>query len=147
MFGYNKAISGGIILSSQLSVLIVGAQMAYNLGLMKASNYSAFVLITLISCILFPICFDKIFRYENIDKIENSIENKISIMEIVPLNPVIYNKTLKELRFSSDFRIFEIIRDGVEMLPDGDTKILKGDRLVIAGLTSQMDETLKILNG
>ncbi len=146
-FGYNKAISSGIILSSQLSVLIVGAQMAFKLGLLDASIYSAFVLIVLISCILFPIGFDKIFSYENIDKTENSIANKISIMEIVPLNPVIYNKTLKELRFSSDFRIFEIIRDGVEILPDGETKILKGDRLIIAGLTSNMDETRRVLNG
>jgi trk system potassium uptake protein TrkA len=147
MFGYNKAIAGGVILSSQLSVLIVGAQMAFNLGIMKSSNYSAFVLIVLISCILFPICFDKIFRYEDIDKIEDNIEKKISIIEIVPLNPVIYNKTLKELKFPSDFRIFEIIRDGVEFLPDGDTKILKGDRLIIAGLTSSIEETLIILNG
>ncbi|MFT5874504.1 MAG: trk system potassium uptake protein TrkA [Clostridium sp.] len=146
-FGYNKALSSGIILSSQLSLLIVGAQMAFNLGFMDSSNYSAFVLIVLISCILCPIGFDKIFKYEGIDKTENSIKNKISIMEIVPLNPVIYNKTLKELRFSSDFKIFEIIRDGVEILPDGETKILKGDRLVIAGLTSNMDETLRILNG
>ncbi|MBK5240000.1 cation:proton antiporter [Clostridium sp.] len=146
-FGYNKAIAGGVILSSQLSVLIVGAQMAFNLGIMKSSIYSAFVLIVLISCILFPICFDKIFRYENIDKVENNIKNKIAIMEIIPLNPLIYNKTLKKLRFSTDFRIFEIIRDGVEILPDGDTKILKGDRLIIAGLTSNMDETLRILNG
>jgi trk system potassium uptake protein TrkA len=146
-FGYNKAIAGGVILSSQLSVLIVGAQMAFNLGIMKSSNYSAFVLIVLISCILFPICFDKIFRYEDIDKIEDNIEKKISIIEIVPLNPVIYNKTLKELKFPSDFRIFEIIRDGVEFLPDGDTKILKGDRLIIAGLTSSIEETLIILNG
>ncbi|MGH4117448.1 cation:proton antiporter [Clostridium sp.] len=147
MFGYNKAIAGGVILSSQLSVLIVGAQMAFNLGIMKPSNYSAFVLIVLISCILFPICFDKIFRYEDIDKIEDNIENKISIMEIIPLNPAIYNKTLKELRFPSDFRIFEIIRGGVEFLPDGDTEILKGDRLIIAGLTSSIEETLIILNG
>lgn len=147
MFGYNKAIASGVILSSQLSVLIVGAQMAFNLGIMSSSNYSAFVLIVLISCILFPICFDKIFRYDNIDKIQNKIENKISIIEIVPLNPIIYNKTLKELKFSSDFRIFEIIRDGVEFLPDGDTKILKGDRLIIAGLSSNIEETLVKLNG
>ena len=147
MFGYNKAIASGVILSSQLSVLIVGAQMAFNLGIMESSNYSAFVLIVLISCVLFPICFDKIFRYENIDKMENNIENKISIMEIIPLNPVLYNKTLKELKFPSNFRIFEIIRDGVEFLPDGDTKILKGDRLIIAGLTSNIEETLVKLNG
>jgi trk system potassium uptake protein TrkA len=147
MFGYNKAIASGVILSSQLSVLIVGAQMAFNLGIMKSSNYSAFVLIVLVSCILFPICFDKIFRYDNIDKTQNKIDNKISIMEIIPLNPLIYNKTLKELKFPSNFRIFEIIRDGDEFLPDGDTEILKGDRLIIAGLTSNIEETLIILNG
>lgn len=147
MFSFNKAISGGFILSAQLSLLIVGAQMAYNLDIISSSDYSAFILTTVISCILFPLCFDAVFKSDEIKPIENSSLNKICIMEIVPMNEDLFNKSLKEINFPHKFRVFIIVRENVEILPIADTKILKGDRLIIAGLADKSEEIIKLLNG
>ncbi|KEI06889.1 sodium:proton antiporter [Clostridium sp. K25] len=145
-FGMNKAISGGVILSSQLSLFIVGSQMAYNLGIITSSDYSTFILTTVISCILFPIIFDKIFKRDNISEMEIEPINHISIMEVVPMNEEILGKSLKEISFPHRFRVFLIVRDGIEILPVAETEILKGDRLIIAGLASKVDEVLNFLN-
>ncbi len=147
MFSFNKAISGGFILSAQLSLLIVGAQMAYNLDIIRSSDYSAFILTTVISCILFPLCFDAVFKSDEIKPIETSSLNKICIMEIVPMNEDLFNKSLKEINFPHKFRVFMIVRENVEILPIADTKILKGDRLIIAGLADKSEEIIKLLNG
>ncbi|MFD3156615.1 cation:proton antiporter [Haloimpatiens sp. FM7330] len=146
-YGLNKAISGSLMLSAQLSLMIVGAQLAFNLKLINSSEYSAFILTTVISCILFPLCFDRIFKPDNVEQLQDSAVNKISIMEVVPLNKEIYNKTLQEIDFPHGFRVFLIIRNGVEILPEGDNRIMKGDRLIIAGLTKELDNILSILNG
>ncbi|EDS77634.1 sodium/hydrogen exchanger family protein [Clostridium botulinum C str. Eklund] len=146
IFGFNKAISGGLILSAQLSLFIVGAQMAYNLKIITSSDYSTFILTTIISCILFPMIFDKVFKRDNIEEIDTEPINHISIMEVVPMNENILGKSLKEISFPYRFRVFLIIRDGKEILPIAETQILKGDRLIIAGLASKVDEVLNFLN-
>ncbi|KGN01153.1 sodium:proton antiporter [Clostridium novyi A str. 4570] len=146
-FGFNKALSGGLILSAQLSLFIVGAQMAYNLKIISSSDYSTFILTTVISCILFPMLFDKVFKRDNIEEIDIEPTNHISIMEVVPMNENILGKSLKEISFPYRFRVFLIIRDGKEILPAAETQILKGDRLIIAGLANKVDEVLNFLNG
>lgn len=146
-YGLNKAVSGSLILSAQLSLFIVGAEMAFNLNLISSADYSAFILTTIISCILFPICFDKIFKDDDLKEINNSAAYKISIIEIMPTNDDIFNKSLKEIQFPYRFRVFIIIRDGVEILPTADTKIIKGDRVIMAGLADKTEYILKMLDG
>ncbi|MCY6369128.1 cation:proton antiporter [Clostridium ganghwense] len=146
-YDFNKAISGAFIFSSQLSLLIVGAQMAYNLQIITAADYSSFVVTTVISCILFPLCFDIIFKSDNIKESANSSVNKICIMEIVPMNEELFDKSLKEIDFPYKFRVFMIVRNNIEILPVADTKILKGDRLIIAGLANKSEDVIKLLNG
>ncbi|WP_373898887.1 cation:proton antiporter [Haloimpatiens sp. FM7315] len=145
-YGLNKALSSGFILSAQLSLLIVGSQMAYNLKIISSSDYSAFILTTVISCILFPLCFDKLYIRDNLEDTESTAIEKISIMEIIPTRENLFNKSLQELSFPNCFRIFLIIRNEKEILPKGDTIILKGDRLLIAGLSQKMDYVLELLN-
>lgn len=146
VYDFNKSISAAFITSSQLSLLIVGAQMAYNLKIITASDYSSFILTTVISCIVFPLCFDAIFKHKNIKHLENSSVNKICIMEIVPMNETLFNKSLKEINFPHKFRVFMVVRNNKEILPTADTKILKGDRLIIAGLANKSEEIIKLLN-
>ncbi|MCY6959092.1 cation:proton antiporter [Clostridium brassicae] len=146
-YGFNKAVSAALITSGQLSLLIVGAQMAYNLKIINNSDYSAVILTTVISCILFPLCFDAVFKSNDITSLENSSIDKISVLEIVPMNEDLFDKSLKEIDFPHRFRVFIIIRNGIEILPTGDTKILKGDRLIIGGLAEKSEDILKLLNG
>lgn len=121
--------------------------MAYNLKIIDSSDYSTFILTTVISCIVFPMLFDKVFKGENIEEIDIEPTNHISIMEVIPMNENILGKSLKEISFPYRFRVFLIIRDGKEILPIAETEILKGDRLIIAGLANKVDDVLNFLNG
>ncbi|WP_251859535.1 cation:proton antiporter [Clostridium sp. Marseille-Q2269] len=145
-FNTNKAISSSIILSSQLSILIVGAQIASNLKLIPEEGYSALVLTAVISCMLFPFIFDKIMKYDDLEKNPQSTANKICVREVIPTNINIFNKPLKDLNIPQGARIFLIIRDEQEILPDGNSLILEGDMLLIAGLADKSLEFLQILN-
>ncbi len=49
-----------MLLTAQLSLVIVGSQMALNLGYITTADYSAFVVTTVITCIFFPILFEKL---------------------------------------------------------------------------------------
>ncbi len=52
---------------------------------------------------------------------------------------------MKDLNIPQGSRIFLIIRDEKEILPDGNSLILEGDMLVIAGLSDKSLDFLKIL--
>lgn len=56
-YGFDKTLSSSFILSSQLSLMIVGSQIAYNIKIIDASTYSLFIITTVISALLFPIFF------------------------------------------------------------------------------------------
>lgn len=85
-FDTNKALSSSIILSSQLSILIVGAQIAFNLKLIPQEGYSALILTAVVSCMLFPFIFDKVMKYDDLEKTVESNTNKICVREVVPTN-------------------------------------------------------------
>ncbi len=144
-FDTNKALSSSIILSSQLSILIVGAQIAFNLKLIPQEGYSALILTAVVSCMLFPFIFDKVMKYDDLEKIVESNTNKICVREVVPTNKKIFNKPLKDLSIPQGARIFLILRDEKEILPDGNSEILEGDVLLIAGLSDKSLDFLKIL--
>ncbi|MDS1002472.1 cation:proton antiporter [Clostridium sporogenes] len=144
-FGTNKALSGSIILSSQLSILIVGAQIAFNLKLISQDGYSCLILTAVISCMLFPFIFDKVMKYDDLGSIVEANTNKICVREVVPTNKKIFNKPLKDLNIPQGARIFLIIREEKELIPDGSSQILEGDVLLIAGLSDKSLDFLKIL--
>ncbi|MCR1934224.1 cation:proton antiporter [Clostridium tepidum] len=144
-FGINKALSGSIILSSQLSILIVGAQIAFNLRLISQEGYSCLILTAVISCMLFPFIFDKVMKYDDLGKTMEANTNKICVREVVPTNKKIFNKPLKDLNIPQGSRIFLIIREEKELIPDGNSQILEGDVLLIAGLSDKSLDFLKIL--
>ncbi|AUN25549.1 sodium:proton antiporter [Clostridium botulinum] len=144
-FDTNKALSSSIILSSQLSILIVGAQIAFNLKLIPQEGYSALILTAVVSCMLFPFIFDKVMKYDDLEKTVESNTNKICVREVIPTNKKIFNKPLKDLNIPQGARIFLILRDEKEILPDGNSEILEGDVLLIAGLSDKSLDFLKIL--
>jgi trk system potassium uptake protein TrkA len=146
-YGVNKAFAGAFILSSQLSLLIVGAQMAFQMNIINSASYSSFILTTVISGMLFPLLFDKIFKYDGIEKMNRiSAVDKICIREIILMNENLYNKQLKEIDFPHGCRVFLIVRDDIEILPEGDTRILEGDRLILVGLSEKVDDVITELN-
>ncbi|NEZ46219.1 sodium:proton antiporter [Clostridium niameyense] len=145
-YGRRKAISSAFLLSTQLSILIVGAQIALNLNLINSERYSALILTAVISCMLFPLLFDKTMDYSGLEKVSESNINKVCVREFIPTNKEIFNKPLKELNFPIGCRIFLIIRDENEILPNGDTIILEGDVLVIAGLQDKSSDFINLLS-
>ncbi len=63
-FGFYKSLGAGFLTSSQLSLLIVGAQIGYSIKLIDSANYTALIISTIISCVIFPIIFDRLQEFE-----------------------------------------------------------------------------------
>ncbi|AOR23344.1 cation:proton antiporter [Clostridium taeniosporum] len=145
LFGTNKAISGGFILSSQLSLMIVGLQIAYSLNVISDSVYTLFIVTTIMSCFIFPILFDKIFKYDGIATKKSSALDKICIRERVLTNSNLVDKPLKEIKFPPSCRIVMIMRGSEEILPNGETILRKGDILLLAGIKSNEGEMLDMV--
>lgn len=145
-FGFNKTLSSSFVLSSQLSLMIVGSQIGYNLHIMDTSTYSVFIITTIISCLLFPILFDKTFHSEGIIKKNTSSLNKVCIRETVVNNETLYNKTLKEIKFPEGCRIVLLVRNNKEIIPTGNTTLEPGDILLLAGVKEFESEMLRLVN-
>lgn len=60
-FPIKEVLGSGILMASTLSLLIAASTIALNLGLITDSMYGALILVALISCIVFPVLFSKIY--------------------------------------------------------------------------------------
>lgn len=147
MFNYNEMISASFLLSSQLSLMIVGCQIAYNLGIISQQVYSLFIMTTIISCFLFPVVFDKIFKTDSYEKNQNYGVENISVHEVVLNNEQLCDKKLKEIKFPQSSRVFMIIRDDKEILPNGETILKYGDILILGGVKQHEKEVLQLICG
>jgi len=75
--GFFKTVGAGFLTASQLSLMIIGSQMAYNIKLIDTAEYTALILATVISCIIFPMIFDHMQDIEfEITKQTNRIRRK-----------------------------------------------------------------------
>lgn len=144
IYGIRKGVAAGILLSSQLSLMIVGAQIALHANMINETLYSALVLTTILSCLLFPPIFDKLYKYKPEDIENESVLNKVQVKEIIPLNYEFFNKRLKDIPFPEGCKIFLIVRKNNEILPDGNTKIIEGDKLIAVGFPESIDITEKM---
>lgn len=146
IYGVRKGIAAGVLLSSQLSLMIVASQIAFNAGLINQSLYSSFILTTILSCLLFPPIFDKLYPGKHEELNNESILNRVQIKEIIPLNTHLFNKCLKDIDFPDGCRIFLIVRNAKEILPDGNTVILENDKLVAVGFLESIERVEKIFS-
>lgn len=147
LFEFNKALSASFILSSQLSLMIVASKIAYNFKVISDSTYSLFIITTIISCFIFPLIFDKIFQKDaNLVNELFGIE-KICVRESILSNPQIFNRYIKDIEFPPNCRIFIIIRDSKEIIPDGNTLLKENDILVLGGIKSNQNEMLELITG
>ncbi|MPN34039.1 hypothetical protein SDC9_181531 [bioreactor metagenome] len=147
-FGVKKALSSSFLLSAQLSLMIVGLQIARTLNVIQPVYYSLFVFAAVISCLLFPLLFDRTFDEEGLVRKKRSSVDQICIREVVLANERIYGKPLKEVKFPSGCRIFMIARDGSELIPNGETVLEKGDVLLMAGIKTNEEKMMAlVMNG
>ena len=146
LFGKNKAISAGIVLSSQLSIMIVGIRIAYNLGVVSAANYTLFVVTTILSCFLFPMLFERVFQYEGIVRLQSSALHKICMRESTLTNEELVGKPLMDIAFPESCRIIMIVRGEDEILPNGTTVLHKGDILLMAGTKEKEDQMITLIS-
>ncbi|WP_297517964.1 cation:proton antiporter [uncultured Clostridium sp.] len=144
-FGLKTSLSAGMILSAQLSLVIVAAQAALEFGYIGNADYSAFILATILSCVIFPILFEKLLPKTLVtDKVKNK---DLVIREVVLSNPDYENKPLKDCIFSNSCRIFSVTRDDDEFLPNATTQLISGDLLVLVGTVDCVDKSIDILSG
>lgn len=144
-YGVKNSIAASMILTAQLSLTIVGAQMAVNLGYITEADYSAFIVTTVISCIVFPILFEKFFVEDETTVETVKEEEKIIIREFVLSSEWYIGKSLKDWKLPNGCRVFSIVRDGTEIMPTADTILKDGDLIIVAGVRHAVDDTLNML--
>lgn len=147
LFGIHKALSASFLLSAQLSLMIVGLQIAKTIKVISLDIYSLTIFATVISCLLFPVLFDKTFNDEGLIRKRRSVTDKICIRETVLTNELLFERSLKEISFPPSCRIFMIVRDGAELLPTGETVLKKGDILLVAGVRMHEEEMMNLVVG
>lgn len=146
-WGIKKALSASFLLSAQLSLMIVGLQIAKTIHIISSTNYSLAVFATVISCILFPVLFDKTFNEEGLIRKKKQPADSICIRETVLTNELLFGKPLKEVKFPMSCRIFMIIRNGNEILPTGETILEKSDVLLMAGIKTNEEKMMNLVIG
>jgi trk system potassium uptake protein TrkA len=85
--------------------------------------------------------------HEDITDFFNPYVEKLSILELTMLeDDKAVNKKLKELKIPQNSIIGVLIReDGNIMVPQGETTIYKGDRLIVLALKEQANEVIETL--
>ena len=142
-FGIRSALSGAMILTPQLSLVIVASQLALELGYLTNADYSAFILATILSCIIFPIVFDKLTVFDQSEV--NTINKDIIIREVIFGNEELNNKQLKDCNFPPSCRVFSITRNDDEFMPNASTRLLKGDLIVLVGESHEVYKRIDLL--
>jgi len=60
LFGVRKAVSGGFLMSSRLSLIIAAAAIGQDLGVISAGLNASFVLMAVLTCFLSPLIFNQL---------------------------------------------------------------------------------------
>lgn len=147
LFGIKRALSVSFLFSAQLSLMIVGLQIAKTIKVISLDIYSLTIFAIVISCLLFPVLFDKTFNDEGLISKKHSVMDKICLRETVLTNELLFERPLKEISFPPSCRIFMIVRDGDEFLPTGETVLKKGDILLMAGVRMHKEEMMNLVSG
>ncbi len=58
LFGFKKAISGGFLMSSRLSLIIAAAAIGVELGVISPATNSSFLLMAILTCVISPIVYN-----------------------------------------------------------------------------------------
>lgn len=79
-FSWKETLGSSMLIASTLSLVIAAATIASELGLIDESVYGALILVAILSCLLFPVAFNRIFP-------EVQVEHK-PVVSIVGANHV-----------------------------------------------------------
>lgn len=132
-----------MLLTAQLSLVIVAATLALEFCYLTAADYSAFILPTILFCIIFLVVFDMLSSKE----VDASASNKDMIIRKVSFeNKYLDNKALKDCK-SSSCRGFSLTRNGQEFMPNANTKLLAGDLIILVEGSDKVCETFELLSG
>ncbi|MGL4873755.1 MAG: cation:proton antiporter [Clostridium sp.] len=142
-FGFKNSLASSTILTAQLSLVIVSAQLALNFKFITTSDYSAFIITTIISCILFPVIFEKLMPSE--EKLSETKDTHIIVREVLLTNKAFEDRPLKDCNFPSTCRIFSYIRNDEEIIPNGNSILKDGDIIILVGTHDHVEETINLL--
>lgn len=74
LFGYKKAISGGFLMSSRLSLIIAASKIGLDLDIISPAINSCFILMAVITCLFSP------FIYNLLNPVDDSCSDRIIII-------------------------------------------------------------------
>lgn len=115
LFGFKKAIAGGFLLSSRLSLIIAASKIGIDLGIITARMNTSFILMAVISCIISPTIYNSMrtqIKYIN-DKIVIIGGGKIGVILAKRLN--MHNKKVVIIENDPE-RVKEIHAKGINVI-------------------------------
>lgn len=72
-YPWPKVIGSGVLMSATLSLVIAAATIALEMGIINEQMNGALILVAIISCLIFPVVFNKVFPKEEEDPIVISL--------------------------------------------------------------------------
>ncbi|MDU1473944.1 MAG: cation:proton antiporter [Clostridium perfringens] len=127
-YGTRNSLAASMLLTAQLSLVIVG------------------LVTTVITCIFFPILFEKLIALH--DDTNDTVEEdeKIIIREVLVSSQWYIGKALKDCKLPTGCRIFSMVRDDHEFMPNANTTLEENDLVILAGVKHDVNETLNMLS-
>jgi len=66
LFGWNRALSGGILLASRLSLIIAASQVGLDLGVITPAMNTSFIMLAVVTCVASPVIYNQMNRSKGV---------------------------------------------------------------------------------
>ena len=153
-FNMKTVVASGILLTSTLSLVIAAAAIGENLGVISEKTSGTLILVAIISCVITPVLFKKIFPEETI--VEEPLKvafigaNQLTLpisreLESPIYRTFIYHTKQEKAKLSLSDSLFEVIEiDDFSLESLEKTKIFHSDIIVVATGNDSVNAELAI---
>lgn len=153
-FNMKTVVASGILLTSTLSLVIAAAAIGENLGVISEKTSGTLILVAIISCVITPVLFKKIFPQETI--VEEPLKvafigaNQLTLpisreLESPIYRTFIYHTKQEKAKLSLSDSLFEVIEiDDFSLESLEKTKIFHSDIIVVATGNDSVNAELAI---
>lgn len=149
LFGFRKAISGGFLISSRLSLIIAASTIGLELGVISEGMNACFIMMAVVTCLLSPVLYDQINKKSKFPADKTVIVGGSSTAVLLARRMKMHNRDAVLIE-KDKTRCDEINEKGISCIQGDGTdvsvynkvKLLKQNYVVI--LTPSDDENIRI---
>ncbi|WP_281883224.1 cation:proton antiporter family protein [Paenibacillus sp. YYML68] len=126
-YPWKQVIGSGVLLSSTLSLVIAASTLALELGIIDEAIHGSLIVVAVLSCLVFPVIFNKLIPQE---------EPKRPAVSIIGANHISIT-VAQELSRESDFEVRLFTTSGLESQMDGESGLRKESLRLLSNLSEQ----------